>query len=141
MGSSCTDLQENTRIRNRRACLCPRTAGLDQDQYFDGHHQNQLRKEDSMEGIWEMNMWELIKAGGPVMFPILLCSFFALAIVIEKLIYFSSLETNVPELKQQIMELIKNNNIKEAVHLCDQRRAPVAKILRAGLVKYGSSRG
>src|SRR5262249_14591407 len=30
--------------------------------------------------------------------------------------------------------------IKEAVQLCDQQRAPVAKILRAGLIKYGSSR-
>ena len=38
-----------------------------------------------MGGIWEMNAWSLIKAGGPIMAPIILCSIFALGIVIEKL--------------------------------------------------------
>ncbi|HLF18495.1 MAG TPA: MotA/TolQ/ExbB proton channel family protein [Candidatus Omnitrophota bacterium] len=93
-----------------------------------------------MGGIWEMNAWHLIKIGGPIMAPILLCSLFALGIVIEKLIYFASIKTNVPQLKQQVFELVKNNNIKEAVQLCDQHHSPVAKILRAGLIKYGSAR-
>jgi len=91
-------------------------------------------------GIWEMNAWELIKAGGPVMVPILLCSFFAFGIVIEKIFYFSSIKTNVVELKKQLFDLIRNNNIKEAVQLCDQHRSPVAKLMRAGLIKFGSSR-
>ena len=93
-----------------------------------------------MGGIWEMNAWELIMAGGPIMVPILFCSFFAFGIVIEKLVYFGSININISELKKQIFELIKSNNIKEAVQLCDQQRSPVAKILRAGLIRYGSSR-
>ena len=93
-----------------------------------------------MGGIWEMNAWELMAAGGPIMIPILICSFFALGIVIEKLVYFSSIRTDAADLKKNIFELLKNNNIKEAVQLCDQHRSPVAKILRAGLIKYGSSR-
>jgi len=93
-----------------------------------------------MNGIWEMNAWQLIKAGGPVMVPILFCSFFALGIIIEKMIYFSLITTNVPELKQTAFELIKNNKIKEAVQFCDSKKSPVAKILRAGIIKFGSSR-
>jgi len=93
-----------------------------------------------MGGVWEMTAWDLIKAGGPIMIPILLCSFFSLGIIIEKLVYFSSIKTNIFELKKQIFELVRNNNIKEAVQLCDQHRSPVARILRAGLIKYGSSR-
>lgn len=93
-----------------------------------------------MEGIWGMNAWQLIKAGGPIMVPILLCSLFALAIVIEKFIFFASLKADVPKLKKQVFEYIKNNKIKEAVELCEKSPSPVAKILKAGLIKFGSSR-
>lgn len=93
-----------------------------------------------MNGIWEMNAIKLIKAGGPIMAPILLCSIFALCIVFEKLYYFSSIKTNTHLLKKQIFELIKNNKIKEAIQLCDSQNSPVARILKAGLIKFGTSR-
>ncbi|VAX35447.1 hypothetical protein MNBD_UNCLBAC01-1959 [hydrothermal vent metagenome] len=93
-----------------------------------------------MGGIWEMNAWELIKSGGPIMAPILLCSLFALGIVIEKIVYFMLIRTNVFKLKKSVFDHIKNNRIKEAVVLCESNRSPVAKILRAGIVKFGSSR-
>lgn len=93
-----------------------------------------------MGGIWEMNGWSLIKTGGPIMAPILLCSFFALGIVIEKLIYFALIKTNVPHLKRQVFEHIKNNRIKESLQLCDANRSPVAKIIKAGILKFGCPR-
>jgi len=91
-------------------------------------------------GIWEMNTWSLIKAGGPIMVPILLCSVFALMIVIEKFLYFSSVKTDVLSFKKEIFDLMKNNNIREAIEKCDHSRSPIAKILKAGIVKFGSSR-
>ena len=93
-----------------------------------------------MDGIWEMNAWSLIKAGGPIMAPIFLCSLFALGIIIEKLIYFAMIKVNVPRLKRQIFEHIKSNRIKESVQLCDASRSPIAKIFKAGIIKFGSSR-
>ncbi len=93
-----------------------------------------------MGGIWEMNAWKLIKAGGPIMAPILLCSLFALGIVIEKLIYFSLIKTNVSQFKVKVFGLVKNNKIKEAVQACDASRSPVAKVFRAGLIRFGASR-
>ncbi len=93
-----------------------------------------------MEGIWEMNAWTLIRAGGPIMIPIILCSFFALGIVIEKLIYFSLIKTDVLQLKARVFGLVKNNKIREAVQLCDVQRSAVAKIFKAGILKFGSPR-
>jgi len=93
-----------------------------------------------MGSVWEMSAWGLIKAGGPIMAPILLCSLMALGIVFEKLIYFSSIKTNLPKLKEGVFDLIKNNKVKESIQLCNTNRSPVAKILRAGIVKFGSSR-
>lgn len=90
--------------------------------------------------FWEMNAISLIKAGGPLMVPLLLCSMFALALVIEKFWYFSIIKTNVRDLKQQIFDNIKNNRIKESIQLCDGSPSPIAKIMRAGLIKFGSAR-
>ena len=93
-----------------------------------------------MGGIWRMNAWELVKMGGPLMVPILLCSLFALGIVIEKLIHFSTIQTNAAQLKANVFGLIKNNKIKEAVQLCDANPSPVARILKAGVLKFGAPR-
>lgn len=93
-----------------------------------------------MGGIWEMNAWSLIKSGGPIMVPIILCSVFALGIVIEKLLYFSLIKTNVIRLKRQVFDRIKSNRIKESIELCDANRSPVAKILKAGILKFGAPR-
>ena len=90
--------------------------------------------------IWEMNALSLLDAGGPLMYPLLLCSFIALAIVIEKFFFFFRIHTNVRKLKENIFDDIKNNRIKEAIQRCDQSPAPVAKILKAGVIRMGSSR-
>ncbi|MBI5149601.1 MAG: MotA/TolQ/ExbB proton channel family protein [Candidatus Omnitrophica bacterium] len=92
-----------------------------------------------MEGIWGMSAWEFIKLGGPVMIPILLCSLFALGIIIEKLVYFSMIKIDVPQFKTKIFALIKANKIREAVQLCDASPSPVAKIFKAGILKFGAA--
>lgn len=91
-------------------------------------------------GIWEINAGELVLAGGPIMVPIIICSIVAFGIVLEKFIHFASIRTNIYKLKTSIFELLKNNNIKEAVALCDSSPSPVAKILKAGILKFGDSR-
>ena len=93
-----------------------------------------------MNGIWEMSAWQMIKTGGPIMAPIILCSLVALGIIIEKFIYFASIKTDVVELKKTIFELIKSNKIKEAIEICDQESSPIAKVLKAGLMKFGSTK-
>lgn len=93
-----------------------------------------------MGGIWGMNAWELVKMGGPLMVPILLCSLFALGIVIEKLIHFSTIQTNAAQLKVNVFGLLKSNKIKEAVQLCDASPSPIARILKAGVLKFGTPR-
>lgn len=91
-------------------------------------------------GIWEINAGQLIISGGPIMIPIIICSVFALGIIIEKLIYFSSIHTNTHKLKSDVFELIKNNRLKDAVDFCDVNPSPVAKILKTGILKFGESR-
>lgn len=93
-----------------------------------------------MNSIWEMNIWNVIKTGGPLMIPILLCSVFSVGIFIEKLIYFTSIKANPRELKKNVFNSIKNNKLKEAINICDASKSPIARILSAGILKFGSSR-
>ena len=90
--------------------------------------------------IWEMDALSLIKLGGPIMVPILICSLLALGIVIEKLIYLSSIKLNLAQFKSQVFDSIKHNRIKEAIQRCDENPTPTAKVLKAGIMKFGSSR-
>jgi biopolymer transport protein ExbB len=87
-----------------------------------------------------LSAWKLVALGGPLMVPLLLCSVFAVAIIVEKLFYFHKIKMDIIVFKKQIFELIKENKIKEAVLLCDRSMAPVAHVVKAGIVKFGSSR-
>jgi biopolymer transport protein ExbB len=90
--------------------------------------------------IWEISPWKLFLSGGPVMIPILICSILAVGIVIEKLWYFFVISTNTQKLKADIFQCLKNHGIKEAVQICEANPSPVAKILKAGILKFGASR-
>jgi len=91
-------------------------------------------------GIWEFNLKDIFVEGGPIMIPILICSIFALAIVISKLIYFSRISTNPRILKQSVFQHIRNNDLKNAIVVCDDSVSPVARILKEGILKFGHSR-
>lgn len=90
--------------------------------------------------IWQMNTWELIVAGGPIMAPIILCSLFALTIIIEKLIYLSKIKKDPDSVQARIFDLIKNNDIKGAIIVCEENASPTTNVIAAGLLKLGSSR-
>lgn len=85
-------------------------------------------------------MFELFKAGGPVMWPILLCSIVALAIVAER---FWSLQTKriAPKnLVAQVWQWDKVGHL-DAKRIQDLRRgSPLGRILAAGLMNRHSDR-
>ena len=91
-------------------------------------------------GIWQMNAWQLIISGGPIMVPIVICSILALSIIIERLVYFASITTDVQLLKKTVQDLVKENRIKDAIARCDNTKSPISAILKAGLLKFGASR-
>jgi biopolymer transport protein ExbB len=91
-------------------------------------------------GTDELSAWQLMTKGGPIMWPIFVCSVAALTLFIEKLLYFGSISTNVAELKRKIFECIKENRLKEAVVICEQSNSPVAKVMKAGIMRAGAER-
>jgi biopolymer transport protein ExbB len=86
-----------------------------------------------------MSVGTLFLMGGPVMWPLLLCSVFALAIVIEKMILLRSFEQGLDGLRQSVFTAIRRNDMKAALQACDGASSPAAAILRSGVLKYGGS--
>jgi len=90
--------------------------------------------------FWKMSAWQIFKAGGPLMWPILLCSIFALAITMEKLLHLHKIRIDVKGFLDSVIEKLKHANVKEAVSICEKTNAPVSNILKAGILKYNASR-
>ena len=85
-------------------------------------------------------MFELIKAGGWVMWPITLCSVAALAIIGERLWSLQKKYVAPPNLLAQIEQLLERNEL-EPSHLAALRDgSPLGRILAAGLVNRDHDR-
>ena len=85
-------------------------------------------------------MWEFMQKGGPIMWPILLCSVVAFAIVIERLIVLRREQIDTKAFMDQVSKALKRNKIMEAIDLCERTKGPIANILNAGILKHDRAR-
>ena len=90
--------------------------------------------------LYRMSLWQIFLAGGPVMWPILLCSVFALAIILEKFWYLHRISIDTRDFLNNILDKMKHHQIKEALQICDSTKSPIAHILKAGILKYDRQR-
>ena len=85
-------------------------------------------------------MFEIIKAGGPLMWPIIACSIIALAIIAER---FWSLRTETispPNMLNQVLGWVENNqlDVKHIQALYDT--SPLGRVLASGLMNKSDHR-
>jgi len=84
-------------------------------------------------------MWEITKAGGWLMIPIILCSVIATAIIIERLYFLRLQRIAPPKLLPSLWQTIKQNKLNQAKLLEIRASSPLGAILSAGLAnaKHG----
>ena len=82
----------------------------------------------------------MMQRGGPIMWPILLCSVVAFAIVIERLVQLRRAQIDTKAFMEQISKSLKRNKIMEALELCERTPGPIARILKAGILKHDRAR-
>lgn len=90
--------------------------------------------------LWIMTPWQVFVAGGPLMWPILICSIMSLAIILERFYYLSRAKINAPNFLNKILEDVKQSRTKEALDRCDKASNPVSRMLKSGILKYGKPR-
>ena len=81
--------------------------------------------------------WKL----GPLRWFLLPCSILAVTFIIERAysLYKSRAKVGTEQFMAQITESLRNENIMEAVSVCEEAGGPLANVLKAGLLKYSQA--
>ncbi len=84
--------------------------------------------------------YEIIFRGGILMFPIMFCSVVALAITIERFFTLRRAKIDTREFMDNMRTVLRQNRTQEAVEICDETDGPIARIMKAGILKHNRSK-
>ncbi len=85
-------------------------------------------------------MIEIFTHGGPLMYPILLCSVIGWAIFMERVYAFFRTRRQLKRLRSAINDQIGRGDLKNAVALCHDQKSALARILYVVLKNSGRGR-
>lgn len=73
-------------------------------------------------------MLHFLKVGGPILWCLCILSILTLSIMIERIVFFSTNEKGVgKEFKYEIISLVQDNKITEAISFCQTKKSAIAK--------------
>lgn len=87
-----------------------------------------------------MDIFEVIFRGGILMWPIMACSVIALAITIERFFSLRRATIDTREFMDTMRQVLRQGRIPEAIEICDETDAPVARIMKAGILKHNQTK-
>src|SRR5205085_4141014 len=85
-----------------------------------------------------ISLWELTLKGGPLMIPIILSSFVAIYIFVERVLTINRANQDQSAFMTRIKELVQRGDINGARVLCAQFDSPVARMIEKGVSRIGS---
>jgi len=78
-------------------------------------------------------MWEIVRAGGPFMWPLILCSVIAVAIIAERLWTLQERRVMPPELSRKVWTLIESGQVNDRVIAALEQNSVLGRLLAVGL--------
>lgn len=85
-------------------------------------------------------MTELISKGGPLVWLLMACLAFSLAIFFERLAYYHRASMNVGEFLAGLAALIRRRHFAEALQECVATRVPAGRVIHAAILRQHASR-
>jgi biopolymer transport protein ExbB len=85
-------------------------------------------------------MWEIIRAGGGFMWPIILCSIAAVAIILERLWTLQSSRVIPRDLAQKVWNWIEADQLSDKLVLALEQNSPLGKLLAIGIANRNKPR-
>ena len=83
--------------------------------------------------------WELLRQGGPMVWVLLIVSAFGITAFLERLLYYHRAQINASEFMAGVRTVLKNENVVEAVAICDATPGPVARMAKLGILNREQS--
>ena len=79
-------------------------------------------------------LWEQVRSGGPLIWPILAVGLAALILIIERLIFFRRVRANTDEMMTHVAEMVGSGNFAGALDEAEKQRGrPTSNVITAGL--------
>ena len=85
----------------------------------------------------KISLWSLLKEGGVLMIPLLLCSIMLVYVFVERLMVLKKAGVIDPNFMLHIRENVSNGNLTSANALCRNTDSPVARMIEKGLSRVG----
>jgi biopolymer transport protein ExbB len=85
-------------------------------------------------------MWEIVRAGGPFMWPIILCSIIAAGILFERLWTLQRKRVLPEELIKRVTDLTDKNQVTPKVIEALEKNSPLGRVLAAALANRDRGR-
>lgn len=85
-----------------------------------------------------ISVWQLAQEGGLMMIPIVLCSFIAVYIFVERVLTINKANKSPDAFISRIKELVLRGDINGAKLLCSQFESPIARMIEKGVTRIGS---
>ena len=74
--------------------------------------------------------------GGVIMYPILLCSVVMVYIALERLLVLRKAQVDVGQFMMKVRSIFQKGEVNAVLAFCSQKDAPIANIIRRGIVKH-----
>jgi biopolymer transport protein ExbB len=93
------------------------------------------------EAIPTKNMLSVFHDGGPIMYPIALCSFLLLVFVFERLVSLRRGRVIPGPFTKRFLEQLREGQLdrEKAIKLCEENKSPVAVVFAAAVKKWGKT--
>jgi biopolymer transport protein ExbB len=78
-------------------------------------------------------MWEIVRAGGPFMWPIILCSVIAVAIIGERLWALQERRVMPPDLTRKVWQLVESGQVNDKIIGALEQNSALGQLLASGL--------
>ncbi|MBS1688802.1 MAG: MotA/TolQ/ExbB proton channel family protein [Bacteroidetes bacterium] len=85
----------------------------------------------------KISLWSLLKEGGVLMIPLLLCSIILVYVFVERLMVIKKAGVIDPNFMLHIRENVSNGNLTSAKALCRNTDSPIARMIEKGLSRVG----
>lgn len=85
-------------------------------------------------------MWEIIRAGGWFMWPIILCSVLSVAIILERLWALQSSRVVPRDLTQKVFNWVEADQLTDKMLVALERNSPLGRLLAVSLVNRNKPR-